>query len=422
MKITKLNIIISFCICWLMYSCDSFKDAFDAKNVTPLSVKVKTQILVEGIESTEGLKIKFDNYNEDIHITKELVGNDISIDGIIPGIYSVNITGKVTNTLGDEYYLNGSVINKALYEGENNLDISVSGLKISPLVFKEIFYAGTKPFYFRNQFYELYNNSTKTLYLDGIYFANLTPGTATTKLPVWPESDGNNYAYAERVWKFPGNGTDYPLAPGESCVISQFAANHKLPIYNPDSPVDCSSSEFEFNMNNPNFPDQPAHDMVHVFYNGKEVMGTVPQYLTSVFGGAYVIFQVPKEKSYDPVNDSNLKTINLASSSSTLYAKIPIKYILDAVEAGNNESMIAAKRVPSVLDAGMTYVEETYCSLGVARKLLTDDNGNIIYNEDGSIILQDTNNSTEDFERRVVPQLRKYNTKMPSWNHTLQGK
>lgn len=405
-----------------MYSCDSFKDAFDAKNVTPLSVKVKTQILVEGIESTEGLKIKFDNYNEDIHITKELVGNDISIDGIIPGIYSVNITGKVTNTLGDEYYLNGSVINKALYEGENNLDISVSGLKISPLVFKEIFYAGTKPFYFRNQFYELYNNSTKTLYLDGIYFANLTPGTATTKLPVWPESDGNNYAYAERVWKFPGNGTDYPLAPGESCVISQFAANHKLPIYNPDSPVDCSSSEFEFNMNNPNFPDQPAHDMVHVFYNGKEVMGTVPQYLTSVFGGAYVIFQVPKEKSYDPVNDSNLKTINLASSSSTLYAKIPIKYILDAVEAGNNESMIAAKRVPSVLDAGMTYVEETYCSLGVARKLLTDDNGNIIYNEDGSIILQDTNNSTEDFERRVVPQLRKYNTKMPSWNHTLQGK
>lgn len=91
------------------------------------------------------------------------------------------------------------------------------------------------------------------MYLDGIYFANLTPGTATTKLPIWPEADGNNYAYGERVWKFPGNGTEYPLAPGESCIISQFAANHQLDIYNPQSPIDGSSSEFEFNMNNPNF-------------------------------------------------------------------------------------------------------------------------------------------------------------------------
>ena len=43
-------------------------------------------------------------------------------------------------------------------------------------------------------------------YLDGIYFANLTPGTATTKLPIWPEADGNNYALSrnrgnEYSWK-----------------------------------------------------------------------------------------------------------------------------------------------------------------------------------------------------------------------------
>lgn len=72
------------------------------------------------------------------------------------------------------------------------------------------------------------------------------------------------------MWKFPGNGTEYPLAPGESCIISQFAANHQLDIYNPQSPIDGSSSEFEFNMNNPNFPDQAAYDMQHVFYQGKQ--------------------------------------------------------------------------------------------------------------------------------------------------------
>lgn len=86
------------------------------------------------------------------------------------------------------------------------------------------------------------------------------------------------------------------VSASESCIISQFAANHQLDIYNPQSPIDGSSSEFEFNMNNPNFPDQAAYDMQHVFYQGKAEMGSIPQYLTSVFGGAYVIFVFLKEK------------------------------------------------------------------------------------------------------------------------------
>jgi hypothetical protein len=36
-------------------------------------------------------------------------------------------------------------------------------------------------------------------------------------------------------------------------------------------------------------------------------------------------------------------------------------------------------------------------------------------------LFQDTNNSSDDFELCVVPQLRRYGTKMPSWNHTLLG-
>ena len=250
------------------------------------------------------------------------------------------------------------------------------------------------------------------IYLDGIYFANLHPGRPTTTLPQWPSEDNGEYAYAERVWKFPGNGTDYPLESGESVVISQFAANHQLELYNPDSPINGSSSEFEFNMNNKNFPDQPAFDMEHVFYNGSQAMGSVPQYLVSVFGGAYVIFRVPENETWDPVNNPNLNTKDLATTRTTRYAKIPIKYVLDAVEAGDNENMLAAKRVPGVLDAGMTYVGATYNSLGVTRKKIAE-------NADGTPILMDTNNSTNDFERGVVPKFRRYGSKMPAWNHTL---
>lgn len=253
----KINILLALILLlFINASCDSFNDAFDTKEIAPLSVNVNAIMSIEGVNSSEGLKVKFDNYSENIHLEKVLGKSTTLVEGLLPGIYSINITGKVTTSSGDEYYVNGSKINYAITKEGEVLDVSINGLKISPLIFSEIFYAGTATFYFRNQFYEIYNNSSKTIYLDGIYFANLTPSTATTKLPKWPDADGANYAYAERVWKFPGSGTDYPVKPGESVVISQFAANHKLAQYNPNSPVDCSSSEFEFNMNNKNFPDR----------------------------------------------------------------------------------------------------------------------------------------------------------------------
>ena len=360
---------------WMVASsaCEDFRDANQADTVASIRANVTLTLAVENVASTQDFVVKFDNYDENLHISEECNGTEsVTIEGLIPGIYTVTVSGTVFDTEGDEYYVNGNVVNQAILQDDTSLDITVQGLKVSPLVLKEIYYAGsrtpTNGVYFRDQFYEIYNNSAQTQYLDGVYFANLVPGKSSTTLPVWPESDGNNYAYAERVWRIPGNGTDYPLEPGESCVISQFAANHQLEIYNPNSPIDGSISEFEFNMNNATYPDQPAVDMIHIFYNGLASMGSIPQYLTSVFGPAIVIFRVPEGDNYDPVNDPNLKTTDLSKpNSSTYYAKIPISYVLDAVECIDNATAVNAKRVPAALDAGMTYVGSTYCGLSVAR-------------------------------------------------------
>lgn len=420
-KLYIITLSILFLGCFL--SCNSFKDAFDAENVKPLSVSINANIDVEGISSFDGLKISFDNYDEDVHETRILTGSQINIDGILPGIYSITISGKAKNTLDVEYYLSGSAINQALYEGKSNVDITIKGLEISPLLFKELFWSCSQndnTSYRYDQFYEIYNNASETIYLDGLYFADLQPSATTATLPTWPESDGGNYAYGRIVWKIPGTGTDYPLAPGESCILAEFAINHKLEIYNPSSPVDCSIAEFEFHVGTdvPNNPDVP--DMDIVFYNGKASTGTLKMYMTGITGGAYVIFKIPEGESWDPIGDMNMQTPDLAKPTGTVYAKIPIKYVLDGVEAGLNETKITQKRMPTVLDAGMTYVGASFNSQSVSRKLLTDDDGNIIYNEDGSIILQDTNNSTDDFDRNMVPTFRRYNTKMPSWNHTLK--
>ncbi|MBQ8889670.1 MAG: DUF4876 domain-containing protein, partial [Bacteroidaceae bacterium] len=205
----------------------------------------------------------------------------------------------------------------------------------------------------------------------------------------------------------------------ESCVIAQFAVNHQLEIYNPNSPMDNSSADFEFYMDNTNYANAPAPDMEHVFYNGKAEKGTLKQYLTTVFGGAYIAFQVPEGEDWDPVNDPKMQTRDLSTTKATLYAKVPIRYVLDAVEAIDNESKTSSKRLPGVLDAGITWVGATYNGLGVCRKLSTDDNGTPLQRENGAYIYQDTNNSTDDFERGVVPVLRRNNAGMPAWNHTL---
>lgn len=394
--------------------CNSFEQARNTDLVQPISVTIVANTAIPDFDSASGAKVELINEYEQVAYTYPLTGHETKVSGVLPGIYSINISGETVGADGEVSYPNGSLLNYPLLEDGLRVELEVLNGRLSPLVFKEIYYCGSPKRYFRDQFYEIYNNSDEVCFLDGLYFCVLYPGTATTKLPIWPKEDVGKYLYTDRVWRFPGTGEEYPLKPGESCVISQFAANHQLSIYNPNSPIDGSSSEFEFNMFNKKFPDQPAYDMIHIFNDGKEAMGRVPQYLTPVFGGAYVLFKVPKGESYDPVNDLSLQAKDLSNKRNTIYAKIPVEYVLDGVEAVDNETKINAKRMPSFIDAGITYVGNTYIGRGVARKKVGQ-------RPDGTPLLQDTNNSTNDFDRGVTPMLRRYGAKMPAWNHSLKN-
>jgi hypothetical protein len=75
-------------------------------------------------------------------------------------------------------------------------------------------------FYFYDQYYELYNSSEDTLYLDGMLFCRM----------------GAFLANVTSVFQFPGEpmgGTeDYPINPGEFIVVASDAYNHKDLIFN----------------------------------------------------------------------------------------------------------------------------------------------------------------------------------------------
>jgi predicted component of type VI protein secretion system len=89
--------------------------------------------------------------------------------------------------------------------------------------------------------------------------------------------------------------------------------------------------------------------------------------------------------------------------------RIPIESVVDALENVGNTNQMELKRMPAVLDAGAATVNGTYVAKSVARKVKET-------RPDGRVILQDTNNSTEDFEVMDLPQIRRYDAQAPSWN------
>lgn len=405
----------------------AFDNIADANEVEGISLTFNLTIDIENLTGYN-MTLRLINYDENLEYEFPVSPNSVSrsagnvvtvmATGVVPGIYTAILSGKgtgVSEGADFEYMMSGNLVNQVMTADTPSFDITISAGKKGNLLFKEMYYSGVPSYYFRDQFYELYNNSEQVIYLDGIHIANLYPTTATTSLPLWPDDDA---VYAERVWRFPGNGTDYPLQPGESVILAQNAMNH--PEANENSPVNLLNADFEFYMGSTVYPDRPAYNMEHVFYQGKSDIGSIQMWLVSVFGGAYCIFKVPEGETWDPVNDPNMHSTNLASTSSTLYAKIPMDYVLDAVECGDNESKVNAKRLPGVLDAGMTWVGNSYVGKGVYRHIETDEAGNPKTLSNGSYIYMDTNNSTDDFEREVTPTLRRNGAKVPSWSHTLQ--
>ena len=101
--------------CLSLVACDSFKDLNDVKEIAPISVNVAIDFNIDNVAEMKDLTLKFDNYEEDLHYEKSVNGENISVEGILPGIYNINVTGTAIDTEGTEYYLNGNMMRQSAY-------------------------------------------------------------------------------------------------------------------------------------------------------------------------------------------------------------------------------------------------------------------------------------------------------------------
>ncbi|WP_281231518.1 DUF4876 domain-containing protein [Flavobacterium gelatinilyticum] len=346
---------------------------------------------------------------------------------ILPGNYSITATkvmqsAEFTETFGytpteAEINFNGAESNVVVNAATAVKNIEMKTSKVGDFVIKQIYYGGSdtkKGAIFRDQFIEIYNNSNTVQYADGLYMAQLTGSTSTNVLAYslpngqfdWSKSEGmtigndanTNFVYGINIIKIPGTGTQYPVQPGTSIVIAQNALNHKanyfdnngkaVTILSPELTVDLSTADFEsflgtysgdlyqYDIQNPAVPD------VDIAYWGNSNNDMI---LDANGRQAYVIFKMEAgefealKKYKNPKGDKNV------------FLQIPNSVLIDGVDTTKDlGSNLIPKKLPSEIDGGNTYLPSgAYSSKSVMRKTKTTIAGRII--------LQDTNNSTNDF-------------------------
>ena len=418
-----------------LFSCvDMMKEAGEAEIAEYIDVAFKVNAMTGFIDvdgsgepdpnfNTAGLNVRFVNYDENLIVEAVTDEEGYAVgERLIPGNYTVSVFGNAENE-GTTYYLNGSVQNVALTESvsrehaqDKGLSVAIRPAPVGSIIFREIFYVGSPGYYFRNQFYEIYNNGDEVYYLDYVCFAQLEPNFATTNLPDWPDEDGlNNFVYGLTIWQFPGreDGKGYPLNPGESVIVAQEGADHTKNMTNTGEYAIMDNSKVEFETwsgnaqrQNPDVPDLP-----YVFWSG--YINTM-QWLTSVNGAAFCLYNPGRKLEF---NDNTYWVVGETTQhkegyTSPLYAKIPAGQIIDGVELIPTPNDLNMKRIPGFVDAGAASVGAMYNNMSVCRKVID-------HRADGTPIYQDTNNSTEDFEVMPEAKHRRNGEKTPSWSWSL---
>jgi len=336
--------------------------------------------------------------NEEIRQTTN--GEGLAKFILAPGNYSVSVTKNLTASesealagIAQEAYLHASV-SQLQITSNGNQTIQLGGSPVGNWVIKEYYYSGARgTHYFYDMFIEIYNNSSETLYADGLLLGT-TKSNSPASGPNGFIAQGLEDVYLATVIKIPGSGREHPVRPGESIVIAADGINHKTdPNGNPKSPVNLGKGIADFEVYyyiNPTTPDTdnpevPNMDIVYI----TESMRRMFDYTPGVMGTGLVIFRSE--------NPSQLETfVEPNSTSSSKYAKVPKSDIIDGLDAvPNSTTTVDKKRLPVNVDAGMNTVGRAYTGTSLRRKVKQTINGRRV--------LQDTNNSTNDFEVNNTP-------------------
>lgn len=280
----------------------------------------------------------------------------------------------------------------------------------SGFVIEEIFFSPTmdpktgKSYKYSEQYIKITNNSDVTLYADGLGIAQSNNLTNMKKDYVNKEAL-KDILPVSFLYVIPGSGKEHPVKPGASLIIANDAQDHSRVV---EGAVDLSGADFEMYDVSPNPRIQDTDNLkvpnLLSYYKSSATVSSIHQRGCTAIALARIPVDAETfQKDYAWEEKYIFRFKDFVKEMPDKAYKIPLDWIRDVVVLGI-EGKMDWTFVPVTYDAGHTgcydsFNDKTAYGTAVIRKVEREANGRKY--------LKDTNNSSEDFSRRVTPSLKK---------------
>lgn len=322
------------------------------------------------------------------------------------GNYNVTAKGHLTFTTANgvkgEQDFELSQQNVAITTAAPTLKMVVNTFKADGgFVISEIFVAGTKyPDQNRNYMYDAYfkitNNSDMTLYADSLAIMESAYVSSAANKHDWTPDVRPTDFPAGTLFMIPGNGTEHPVAPGQSIVIANNGMDHTTVN---SASIDLSKADFEVYLDNGGNSMDTDYDVPNMVYYYSY---TATIWIPSIqMNRSYAIARMHEDPETFIQNHSLVPTYTATNGRvmKSNQVQVPNSWILDAVNLGQADDFDWFV-ISEALDAGFAAGRQNSGDTGQVGT-------SVIRKQDANGKYVDTNNSTNDFLTRQTPSLKK---------------
>lgn len=379
--------------------CTLFLCTFTAceREAVQTTARLTVVLHADGIDSISDVELKA----HDINMNKDYTDSTLTITLPI-GYYDLSVTAKGDGQAIRAYKRGVTVQNDASVE----LYAGFVPTGNENFVLAEIFFAGTETpegkRYNGDKYFVIVNNSADTLSADGLILIEADLNSVQ-KYDLDYDFRAEYFA-VDAMYRIPGDGNTYRVAPGKALLIADNAMNHTEANINS---FDLSNADFEWydlsssaGVTDVDNPDVTNLDKLYCYTytiwvphnQGHKSFGLArfPEGMT-----AELYFQT--DSFYLSYNYELVTAAGTFSQSKKSYV-LPNEWIVDAVNLAPSETF-QWLTISDKLDAGYTYVAPTGSDVTRFGKAVRRKTKGIL---NGVRVLQDTNNSTDDFETAVA--------------------
>lgn len=340
------------------------------------------------------------------------VGQTISLpEGLYDCTYKASVQYLAVDEMAESVTMTGTLngflesIKITGSEVSFTIDVYLSISK-DDFIIEEIFFTGTLRTsgsqYYGDSYVKIYNNTDNVLYADGLAFVE-SKFLSTQYYDYTPNIRADEMTI-HAIYVIPGSGTDYPVQPGESLILCDTGINHTLANSNS---FDLSEADFEWYdvSTSPSYLDIDSPTVTNL---DKWYCYTLSFFVLHNRGyKSYALARIPVDMQTYLTDYQYTYTYTMYLAAGTFPMeqdayRLPNSWIVDGVNC-SVETERVWNILPASVDAGWTHCgytdsDATRYFKSVRRK------ANYI-TEDGIKVLQDTGNSTDDFNTECIPSI-----------------